>query len=355
MKEIRSIVYVGIYPAKAPRDNVYLAELKKRGVVLYEFVSSAPGLAKYRELYRNLRREATDSDAIWVGYLSPMVVPVAYLARGKRKIVYNALGSAYEAYVLDRAVCKPYSFKALSFWFFDFLSFHLAHTILVESEAQRRFLAKTFFVSLKKLVTVYTSVDEEIFHPDPQVRKQETFAVMFRGMFIPATGVEIVLEAAKLLKDEPIRFIISGWGQLKDEVVSFIERNKLKNVELNTVFLEPDALRGKLLSAHVLLGQFSTNTRLERTIQHKNSEALALGQPLITRDSASNREVFEDGVNCLFVRAGDAEALAEKIIYAREHPEVLKRLATGAFQTYREKLSAQVLGEQISSILKSHV
>ena len=348
----KTLCYIGIYRALAPRDKVYIEELKRRGAVIFECVSSAAGLEKYREIWRSVRRAARESDFVWVGYLSVFAVPVAYLAT-RKKIVYNALGSAYEGYILDRQIASKYSLKALFFWVADFIAFHLADTVLVESESQKRYLGKQFLVPRSKLQVIFTGVDEDIFHPDPSIKKQDTFTVAFRGMFLPATGVEIVLEAAKLLKNEPVRFWISGWGQLRDKVHHYIDTHKLTNVELNTMFLQPDELRRRMLSAHVMLGQFSKNFRLDRTIQHKTSEALALGMPYITRDSASNRELLQDGENCLFVAPADARALADKILWAKKNPDVLQKIGMNARATYEKKLAPTVLGEEVWKVLES--
>lgn len=349
--EIRKIIYIGLRSPDTPRDKIYIEELQKRGVDFEECVDSASGFSKFINVWRKLRSLKGDYDLIWVGYLSGIFVPMAYLA-GRRKIIYNALGSAYEAYVLDRAVCGKYSFKAFLFWFSDFLAFHLSSKVLVESEAQKKYLARMFFVPVRKFEVIFTGVDEEIFHPDPNVKKNDIFTVVFRGMFIPATGVEYVLEAAKIFKDEPIKFLIIGWGQLKDKVVRYIEQNNLKNVELITVFLKSSELRRKMLSAHIMLGQFSGNSRLDRTIQHKTIEALALGMPYVTRESESNRELLEDGKNCLFVHPADTAELVQKIKRLQTDKTLRDLISSGAFETYLSQLERSVLGKKIWEILR---
>lgn len=345
----KKIAYAGIYSATAPRDKVYIDELKRRGYDFVECVGTGNGLKKYMGLYRSLK-SLQDIDLVWVGYLSPLAVVVAYFAT-RKKIVYNALCSSYESYVLDRAMYPKYSLRALFLWVSDFFAFHLANVSLVESESQKQFISRVFFVNKNTLRVVYTGADESIFHPDASVKKAGVFTVAFRGMFAPATGVLVVLEAAKLLKNEAIRFWISGWGQLQDEVLRYIVTNKLENVELNTVFLDSDLLRQKLLSAHVLLGQFSKNSRLDRTIQHKTIEALALGMPYITRDSVSNRELLIDNKNALFVRPADPEDIARKILILRDNVKLREGLGSRARQTFLLKCQRDVLVQAVLKVL----
>ncbi|OHA18461.1 MAG: hypothetical protein A2664_00770 [Candidatus Taylorbacteria bacterium RIFCSPHIGHO2_01_FULL_46_22b] len=344
------ILYTGIYLPTSARDKVYIDALKARGHVFDECVNQEKGLAKYWNLHRQLVQKEKETDCIWVGYLSPAAVVVSFLS-SRKKIIYNALASAYEAYVLDRGMYPKYSFRAFLWWTVDFLSFQLADAVLVESQAQLEFIARTFFAPRRKLHVVYTGVSESLFHPDATVTKKTDFTVAFRGILIPATGIEVVLEAAKLLKDEQIHFWISGWGQLQAKVSEYITSNSLTNVTLNTLFLEPDDLRTRMLSAHILLGQFSSNSRLDRTIQHKTSEALALGMPYITRDSVSNREILRDKENVLFVTPSDPIDLKEKILLLQSDIALRERLGAAARVTFINKLSQVVLGEEVAKVL----
>lgn len=337
------ILYFGIYRPTAPRDKVYLDGLKKLGIETVECVDNSRGPMKFFRLMKKHRSLRGRYDILWVGYLSTMVVPLARILT-RKKIVFNALSSWYENTVIDRGMYSRFSPKAWLVWLFDFLAFHLSDVSLVESDAQKKFLTKEFHVRASKLAVVFTGADPETFFPDLSVRKRERFTVIFRGMFAPATGVEFVLEAARLLKNEPIDFFIIGWGPLLTKFKKTIADSGSRNITLITHFLEPRELRELMLSAHVMLGQFGGNPRLDRTIQHKTFEALALGMPYITRDSVSNRELLEDGVSCLFVSRTDAKFLASAIIKLKNNPELRNTLSSGALKTSKERLTPDVLG-----------
>ncbi len=343
------ICFFGIYRPTAPRDKIYLDGLKKHGVMAVECVDNSPGFLKFFRLAKKLRALQGRYDILWVGYLSTMVVPLLrFLSR--KKIVFNALDSWYDRSVRDREMHSRFSPKAVAIWIFDFLAFHLANVVLVESESQKNFLAKSFFVRISKFNVIFTGADPDIFYPDPRVVKRERFTVVFRGMFLPATGVEFVLEAAQFLKNEPIDFIIIGWGPLLEKVKNMISENGLTNVTLMTEFLEPKVLRELLLSCHVMLGQFGNHPRLGRTIQHKTFEALALGMPYITRDSVSNREILTDGENCLFVPPADSKAVAAKIILLRKDVSLRTALSKNALA--REVFILSDIERRMADILK---
>ncbi len=349
--EVKKILYLGIYRPTAPRDKVYLDGLKKRGAEIVECVDGTPGFLKFFHLAKKHRMIKNQYDILWVGYLSTMVVPLAWLMTNK-KIVFNALDSWYDRSVIDRGMYSRFSPKAWTIWFCDFLAFHLSDVVLLESEQQKLFISKKFFVSPSKLHVVFTGVDEIVFHPDASVKKSEKFTVVFRGMFLPATGVEYVIETARLLKDEDVQFRIIGWGEpIAGKIKKMISDYGLTNVNLTTVFLQPDELRNTMLSAHVMLGQFSGHPRLDRTIQNKNMEALALGMPLITRDSASNRELLTDGQNCLFVPSSDSKAIAVSILRLKEDEALRNNISTEASVTYKQKLCPDILSGQLVSFI----
>lgn len=100
-----------------------------------------------------------------------------------------------------------------------------------------------------------------------------------------------------------------------------------------------------------MLGQFSFHSRLDRTIQCKTFEAMALGMPYITRDSLSNRELLTDRENCLFVKAGSASDIADKILELRDSEDLRGKISRGARALYESRLTPDILGRQISSIL----
>ena len=349
------ICYFGIYgPSSAPRDKVYVEGLKMLGVEFLECVDSLRSFWKFWALFKKHRSIRNDYDIMWVGYLSGTATPLAKLI-SKKKVIFNALNSMYESNVLDQKRYGRFSPKAIAFWCADFLAFHMSDVILVESEQQKEFLSKMFWINKSKLYVVFSSIDGEIFHPNTAVNKKKKFTVIFRGWFANATGAEYILEAAKILKRKmvDIDIIMIGRGQRQNEIKKTILDDNLSNVQLIMDFLPPKKLRDTMLSAHVMLGQFSPHSRMDRTIQYKTLEAMALGMPYITRDSMSNRELLTEGVNCIFARADDPQDIVDKILELKNNESLRKKISAGARDLYEAKLTPAVLGRQVMDILKS--
>lgn len=353
MPQPLKICYFGLDQPRWARDLVYLKGLKNQGAEIIECVDSSRGLSKYWRLLKKHRVISHSYDLLLVGYLSNLLVPLAKLV-SKKKVVYNALCSKYESIILDRQEHGPASFYALYFWLIDWLAFKLADLILVESEAQKKFLIKLFWANSKKFKVVFTGADNAIFHPDEQIKKFNQFTVVFRGWFLPATGVEYVIEAARILEPAGVKFMLIGRGAFTPKIGEKIVQTGAKNIELITEFLSDEILRAKMLAAQVCLGQFAKHPRLDRTIQNKTFESLALRLPYVTRDSASNREILQDNFNCLFTRPADAADLAAKIMILKNDPGLSERLAEAGYQTYLTKLSPRILGEQLDRLFRAY-
>lgn len=335
---------------KLAPDKVMFKGLKSKGVEIIELIDSSWFLIKFWRLFLKYRKIRKKYDVIMVGYLSNQIVPWIKLIT-KKKILYNAVNSMYESIILDRELHKKYLPLVLYYWIIDFLAFYFADLILVESNEQRNFIAKKFKVKISKLKVNYIGADDQVFFPDQTVKKREKFTVVFRGGFLPATGVEYVIEAAKILRNMGVNFLIIGRGMLEEKIKKMIRDYDLRNIKLVTDYLPAKELRKKILSCHICLGQFADHPRLGRTIQNKTYEALALGMPYITRDSLSNREMLRNGENCLFVKPADANDLANRILELKNNPELREKIAKNGYDSYDEKFNQKVMGNKMIELL----
>ncbi len=346
-----TVCYFGIYKPGMARNRVYLRGLKQNGVGVIHCFDEAPFLLKYLRLIQKHWQIRRDYDVLMVGYLSNVAVPLAKVI-SSRPIVYNALSTLYEASVHDRSFTKPLSFKGIKAWLIDYLALQLSDVILVESHEQKKFISGNFYVREKKMIQTWTGADDTVFFPGSDVAKKPGFTAVFRGGFLPATGVEVVIEAARMLKGSGVAFLILGRGMLKDKIQERIDRYGLNHVELVTDYLPDDELRKRMLSCHVCLGQFSGHDRLDRTVQNKTFEALALGLPYITRVSASNSELMEEGKHCLFVPPEDPEALAETILSLNKNRDLCRSLSERGYGLFCKELCPRSIGEKLLKIIQ---
>ena len=106
------------------------------------------------------------------------------------------------------------------------------------SEGYRRSL-ETKGVPGYKLVVIWDWIDTDFIRPLPRRNEFSArwgldgcFVVMYAGNCGPSQGLEQVVEAARLLNDQPaIRFVLVGDGAARNELEKLVQRASLNNVQ----------------------------------------------------------------------------------------------------------------------------
>ncbi len=344
------ICYFGNYVSDFSRNRIFQSGLKQNGAQVVECQDMSRGLTKYYRLWKKHQKIKNDYDVMIVGYPGHVVAPFAKLISSK-KVVLDALCSLYEGEIISRQSSRRWSIKGLQIWLIDFLAYFFVDLVLVESEAQKKFFIKRFFVSPNKCQVVYTGADDSVFFPDPNIKKKKTFTAVFRGRFLPEAGVDVVVRAAKLLEGKGIDFLIIGGGLENKKILKLISDLKPSNLFLESRRLSDGELRAEMLSCHVSLGQFANHERLSRTIPHKAFESLALGLPYLTARSEGVSEMLTDEQNCVMTEANDPESLSNKIVFLRDN-YVTNEIAQRGFVLYQNNFSPLKLGERIVGLLR---
>ncbi len=333
------------------RDRIYLEGLRKNSIDIIDIADDAKGIKKLWRLYQKHRQLNGNYDLLWVGYTAHLLVPFARFI-SRKKIVFNALASLYEGTIISRGQASRYSFQAISHWLIDVIAFFCADYILVESDAQREFLSKTFLVPKRKLIRTWTGTEEAAYFYDSSIQKLPVFTAVFRGNFIPEAGVEYAVLAMAELKDTDIRLRILGNGMMAPMVTKLIEQYGLSNnIEWIKQRLSEAELRQKMQECHLSLGHLSNHERLERTIPYKAFESLAMKLPYVTARNPAVMELLKEDETCFFIAPASAKDLAQKIRSLKEDSMLRERVAEQGFSYYKERLRSEILAKDLLAII----
>jgi|SRR3989344_3531632 len=348
------VCYFGIYDPNYPRNKTLMDGLREQGVEIVECNSRSRGIKKFVELYRKHRAIKNQYDVMVVGYMGHMIMPLAKLLC-RKKIVFDAFLSMYDSMVNDRRVCKPRSLRARYYYFLDWISCRLADTVLLDTNTHIDYFADTFKVKRQKFERIFIGAHDKLFYPrqKPNDEKNQNFQVLWWGWMIPLHGMDYILEAADVLKNEEIDFTLMGKGAERKRVETL--RNEKR---LHRVTILDNVPMGELLPhiwrADVCLGIFGTTQKAGMVIPNKVYEAFAAKKAVITADTRASRELLVDGVHCLMVPTGDGLEIAKKILYLKNNPEKMQSLEEGGYGLYKEKCSQHVLGKQLLTILSAY-
>ena len=81
-------------------------------------------------------------------------------------------------------------------------------------------------------------------------------------------------------------------------------------------------------------------------------EAMAMEKPVVSYNIRGVRDLVKDGVNGFLVPFGDVEALAEKIMYLMDHPELAKEMGKRGRVKIEKECSLKVILPQIEKLYK---
>ena len=157
---------------------------------------------------------------------------------------------------------------------------------------------------------------------------KEEILYFYGGIIGHAQGLEVILNAANLLRDSSsIQFVIQGSGPEKETLIALKQTLNLTNVH----FLEPVSKKEMpaiLKSIDVALVPLKNLTLFKGAIPSKVFEALAMEVPLLLGvDGEARNHFIEKGKAGLFFQPENAEELAKQALFLSEN--LVERLEMG--------------------------
>ena len=354
MNNPKRVCFFGIYKPTYSRNRVLMRGFKENG---WEVLECRVDPHKYRGLFQAVRLLAqalqmrkNKPDLVLVAFPGQRIVWLARLVFGK-KIIFDAFLSLFDSNVFDRKLYSPRSLRGIRDYFLDWSSVRLAQKVLLDTNEHIHYFNKTFKISENKFIRVLVGSDDNIFVPSfKNISPHSSFTVEFHGTYIPLQGVEYIIEAAVLLKDEDIHFNLIGTGQTFMTV-----QRRASEMHLSKVtFLDKmpiEKVAEYIALADICIGIVGVTEKCMRVIPNKVYECAAIGKAIITADSPAMREVFADGKDVVFCTAADAASLAHQIKILKNNTALRDRLGRAAAEKFKQMCIPRIIVRQLLSDL----
>lgn len=177
--------------------------------------------------------------------------------------------------------------------------------------------------------------------------KEDTFKVIYFGALGLANSLDVIVQAARILKEDPsIEFIFAGGGGFENELKKQCQNLQLPNVSILGNFPM------KTLSEIVNLADVSLVTFMNLPILATNSpnklfDSLSAGKPVIVNSAGWTKDLVEEN-NCgLYVKPDDPADLAEKIITLKNNPDLCVEMGRNSRRLAENKYDKDILCNQI--------
>jgi glycosyltransferase involved in cell wall biosynthesis len=141
---------------------------------------------------------------------------------------------------------------------------------------------------------------------------------LFVGSFVPLQGIQILVDAATILKDnDSISFLIIGTGQDAHILQEAIQEKGLKNIHWVDKFVDHNEMSKAIHSSDLGLGVFGKNKKTQRVLPYKVYNYLAHGMPVATAKTPAIDAIYNtDQLSYqLLSTPGNGQSLSEKIVW----------------------------------------
>lgn len=219
--------------------------------------------------------------------------------------------------------------------------------IAVSEHIRRELLRRGF--PAQRVVTHYNGIDTRLFSPAPAARRDGE--VLFVGRHVEKKGGEYLLRAMREVQVAlpGARLVLIGEGPRQGELQALAGA-----LGLNCRFLgrqTPEQVRAWMARSSVFcLPSVTAGSGDTEGLPTVLLEALAMGLPTVTTDSAGNPEAVRHGQTGLVVPERDAGALAQALIRLLRERALQRTFSAAALEDVRARFDAARLSRGLEAL-----
>jgi glycosyltransferase involved in cell wall biosynthesis len=196
-----------------------------------------------------------------------------------------------------------------------------------------------------KVALVPNAADLDLFDPAPAA-PGERMLVSYFGAMGEANDITAAIAAARLLPE--VDFVLMGDGKRRPE----LERGAPPNVALPGAARSKEEVAALARRSAACLTLFKDVPVLATNSPNKLFDTFAAGRPAIVNMDGWMRELVEGNEAGLYVRAGDARDLADKLEWLRDHPDEAARMGRNARALAEREFDRDLLAERVLEVLE---
>jgi len=270
--------------------------------------------------------------------LSPLIIfylPLKWMKPNRVILDTSHIGWKKDEYPIEIGPLKP----ILKFLWFSFIKNLKIRAI---NRPAYNFL-KNY---TKKIALIPHCVDTKIFYRDKKVKKNKKFTILFVGKIEYKKGIDLILKAAKKLKN--YNFWLVGKGSYEKKV----KFSRLKNVKLLGYISNKKKLNTIYNQCHCLALPSRKYKGWEELFGIVIIEAMAAGLPVIASDCVGPREIIEKRKNGFLFRKKFLSEFINCMKIVKENNTVVKKIIQNAHKTVTEKYSLKKISHDLATLIK---
>lgn len=335
------IVRTSIY---ATKDKSFTKRL--RNYLSFTFSSVLTG-SKYIDKQDAIITESPPLFLGWSGYI---------LAKKKKaKFIFN-ISDLWPESAVKLGVLHNKLLISLSTWLEEFC-YKKAHAVTGQTKGiVDNIVSRGFDKNKVHLIT--NGVDTEFFkreNRDEEFRKElgvdGKFAICYAGIHGIAQGLEVIIEAADILRDhKDIQFLFFGDGPEKQKLIDMVKEKGLSNVTFMPVQSKPKMPR-IVASMDATIIPLKKLDLFKGALPSKMFESLASELPIVLAVEGEAEKLINDAQAGITVEPENSKEIAEAVLKLCKDPELRTKLGQNGRKYVMEHYAREAIARKLEKIL----
>lgn len=246
--------------------------------------------------------------------------------------------------ILSRSNLDPKGWPVKIFLWFEKCSYRLANVVIATNESYKEKAVSRGKKRGGDVFVVRNGPDLDKFRPSPpkkDLRSDHEILVGYLGNMNPQDGADYLLQAARAIvrhRSLPhIKFVFVGGGSSQPRLQEECKNWGLGDSVTFTGRIPDEEMLAVLNACDICVQPDPFNPLNDLSTMNKVMEYMALEKPVIAFDLKETR--VSGGEAALYVKPNDVGALAEKIIFLSERPDLRRQMGRAGRLRIETKLA----------------
>jgi colanic acid biosynthesis glycosyl transferase WcaI len=278
------------------------------------------------------------------------IIPAFFYSKLRGGKVIRVVDDLWPEVIYERGFLKSKLIKKFLNKLANF-SYNFPQFILPLTEEAKKHIIKFYNINPKKIIVIEHGVDTDIFQ-FKEKKSHNNFTIMYSGALVESYDFEILLQAAEKLKDKNFQFIIRGKGLLLEKLEKKKHELNLKNLIIDSTFIENEKLSSTLSIADIFLVPMKDDYFLNLSLPTKILEYQALGRPIICCSNGAPGNYVEDTNSGIKIPSNNLLELVDAIENLRSNSVFSETLGKNGRNYVFEHLTFEKIGMKLSKLVE---
>jgi len=281
------------------------------------------------------------------------IIPAYIYSKLRGGIVIRIVDDMWPESLYEQKILKSSLLKRILVSLAKFSYNYSKHIIPLNIEV-KELIHNSYGINNDKIDVISHGIDASIFTFTKKER-QKIFTLMYSGSLNASYDFDIILNAAKNLKDKNIQFIIRGKGKQ----LSYLQKQKtefqIHNLIIDSSFVPVERLSSILSKADVLLVPMVKGDSINMSLPTKILEAQAIGRPIISCSSGAIGDYVQTANSGINVDEGDLNGFLEAILKLESNEQLCQEFGQNGRNFIEKNHTFEIIGNILSSIIQKRI